>query len=236
MKEKLAALYALQQLDSALAALQKQYAALDKGATEQAAFETAQAAHQQAETALHTVSGSLRDAELEQKTVEAKRADFEKKLYGGSIRVPKELQAMQEEIEMLGRQRGRLDEQILMFMDDLETRRKEEAEAKQALKAAKSAFQEKRANYKQAAETLVAEARKRSAERAAAAKQIEPALLKRYESLRAATNGVAISPIIEGNACGGCRMALPSMLVVRVHEGTGMETCQNCGRLLCEAP
>src|SRR5690348_3402483 len=110
MKEKLAALYTLQQLDSTLDALKKQYAALDAGRAEEAVYREAKAARDEAEAGLHTTTTALRDAELEQKTVEAKRAEYETKLYSGSVRVPKELQAMQEEVEMLGRQRGKLDE------------------------------------------------------------------------------------------------------------------------------
>src|SRR5690242_10769945 len=132
MKEQLLSLYELQKLDSALAALQKQYSALDPGRTEQSEATAAQAAHQEADAALHATSAALHDAELEQKSVEAKTAEFEKKLYGGSIRVPKELQAMQEEIEMLKKQRGRLDEKILTLMDDLEIQRTREAETRQA--------------------------------------------------------------------------------------------------------
>ena len=57
-------------------------------------------------------------------------------------------------------------------------------------------------------------------------------LIKRYESLRLSKAGVAIVALQDGNACGGCKMALPSSLVTRIHAGTGMEICQNCGRLL----
>src|SRR4051794_30537016 len=105
MKEKLADLYALQQLDSTLAVLQKQYSALDKGLAEQAALEAVRTAYAEVEAALHGVSADLHDSELEQKTVEAKRKDFETRLYSGKVTAAKELQAMQEEIEMLGRNR-----------------------------------------------------------------------------------------------------------------------------------
>src|SRR5947209_20570505 len=101
MKEKLAALYALQQIDSALDALKRRYAALDPGRVEETAHQSAKGAHDEAASALHATTASLHDTELEQKTVEAKRSEYETKLYSGAVRVPKELSAMQEEIEML---------------------------------------------------------------------------------------------------------------------------------------
>lgn len=234
MKEKLADLYALQQLDSALDALKRQYAALDPGRAEEAAYQAAKTAHDEAEAKLHATSGSLQDAELEQKTVESKRAEYEKKLYGGTVRVPKELQAMQEEIDMLGRQRSRLDEKILALMDELETDRTREAQTRQTLTTTQAALREKHAAYKQNAETMAAQARLLSAQRKEAAQKVAPDLSKRYEMLRAAKGGLAIVPLVEGNACGGCKMGLPSSLVKRVRDGETIEVCDNCGRLLCD--
>jgi predicted nucleic acid-binding Zn-ribbon protein len=234
MKEQLVALYTLQQLDSALDVLKKQYAALDTGLAEKAAHEQARAAHKEAETALHTASGALRDVELEQKAVETKRAEYETKLYSGTIHVPKELQAMQDEVEMLGRQRGRLDEKILVLMDELEVARTREAETKRTLKGATAALKAIQSAAKQAAETMVAQARTLSAQRNEAAKAITPALMKRYDSLRAAKGGLAIVRIEDGNACGGCKMGLSSTSVKLVHEGNSIEICDNCRRMLFE--
>ncbi|HZP82374.1 MAG TPA: C4-type zinc ribbon domain-containing protein, partial [Chthonomonadaceae bacterium] len=232
VQTQLLTLYHLQQLDSALMALKKQYNALDPGRAEQRAADAAIKAHQEAEAALHATSAALHDSELEQKSVEAKTADFEKKLYSGTIHVPKELQAMQEEIEMLKRQRGRLDEKILALMDELEAQRAREAETRQARAAAEEALKTKQAAYKQAANTLVAQARELQAQRAEAVKPIPPALLKRYDSLRASKAGVAVAPLEDGNACGGCKLGLPSSLVERVQEGRSLEVCDNCGRIL----
>ncbi|HZT41328.1 MAG TPA: C4-type zinc ribbon domain-containing protein [Chthonomonadaceae bacterium] len=235
MKEKLAALYALQQLDSALDALKKQYAALDPGRAEEAAYRAAKAAHDEADANLHTTTTALRDAELEQKAVEAKRTEYETKLYSGSVRVPKELQAMQEEVEMLGRQRGKLDEKILTLMDDLEGVRAREAEARQRLTETETALRAKRATYKQEAERMQAQARELAAQRKQAAAAVAPDLIRRYESLRAMKGGVAIAPLEDNNACGGCKMGLPSQLVHRVRVGTTLEFCDNCGRILFDA-
>ena len=78
----------------------------------------------------------------------------------------------------------------------------------------------------------MAQARELNRQRAEAASQIEAALLKRYDSLRAAKGGVAIVPIEDKNACGGCKLGLPSSLLERVQSGRSMELCDNCGRLL----
>jgi predicted nucleic acid-binding Zn-ribbon protein len=235
MKEKLAALYMLQQLDSALDALKKQYAVLDPGRAEEAHYREAKAARDEAEAGLHTTTAALRDAELEQKTVEAKRAEYETKLYSGSIRVPKELQAMQEEVEMLGRQRGKLDEKILALMDEIEGVRARDDETRQRLTEAEAALRAKRTDHKEKAERMQAQARALATQRKQVVAGVAPDLLRRYESLRAAKGGVAIAPLEDNNACGGCKMGLPSQLVQRVRAGATLEFCDNCGRILFDA-
>lgn len=232
MREKLSALYALQQVDSRLDQLKKQYSALDPGRKEEAEARQAREAHEAISSTLTNSSAALHDAELEQKTVEAKRDEVQKKLYGGTVRVAKELQAMQEEVEMLGRQRSRLDEQILTLMDAIETERNLELEASAARASAEEKLAACQAAYKQAADQLATEARATSAERKQAAAAASPDLMKRYETLRAAKAGLAIVAIEDGNRCGGCKMSLPSAVLARAAEYRTIELCQNCGRIL----
>jgi predicted nucleic acid-binding Zn-ribbon protein len=232
MNEALNALYALQQVDSALAQAQKQYQALDQGKAEQAAAESAKEIYERMVRAHHDTARDQQDAELELKTVEAKSKEFEKKLYGGKVTAFKELESIQQEIAALGRQRDRLDERILTLMDQLETRRAEEAEAKAKLDAIEAALAAKQAAFKASARVLSAKAKALMMEREEKVKPIPPALLKRYDSLRAAKHGVGIAKL-DGQSCGGCHTSLPSNLVTRVEKTDSVETCENCGRLLC---
>jgi uncharacterized protein len=236
MKEQLAALYALQQQDTALDLLKKQFAALDSGRAEKPAYEAAQAAYTEIAGLVTNESTELRDLELEQKSVETKRAEFEKKLYSGKVNNPKELQAMQDEVEMLGRQRARLDDKMLTLMETLKTNQSLEAQAKATLSEAKSALKARYVAYEQEATAIRAHAQELIQQRNAAVKEIPPALLKRYETLRAAKNGIAIAALEDGNACSGCKMGLPSELVRAVHVATEIHTCQNCGRMLFAPP
>jgi predicted nucleic acid-binding Zn-ribbon protein len=235
MKDDLIALLGLQRLDSALARLQQEYGALDRGEEEQKALEAAQAAEAGAEAALHSANGEMRDAELELKTVETKRAEVEKKLYSGTVRVPKEMQAMQEEIEMLARQRARLDERILTLMDLVETRKREAAEARTLRSQADEKLKQKKTDYRQTAERMVTEAKAFAAERGTAAKSIPPALLKQYDHLRATRGGLGVVPLVEQRSCGGCRMALSSNFIEEVKAGTAPAICENCGRIVADA-
>lgn len=94
MNTALAELYALQQVDIALADAQRRYSALDPGRAEQAAFEQAQVEHAARSQAFHSCSADLHDAELELKSVEGKKKDLEGKLYGGRVQAFKELETI----------------------------------------------------------------------------------------------------------------------------------------------
>lgn len=234
MKESLLALYELQQVDSALDAIKRQYATMDRGQAERAHYDTAKAAHDETLAALHVAEANLKDTRLEREGVDAKHKEVETKLYSGSVRNPKDLQFMQEEVEMLGRNRERLDEKLSTLTADLEACRAREKIAKKthsdAIKAYNvkaSAAQEQSTTFKAQAETLLAQ-------RKAQVQTIVPDLLQRYEALRPAKNGVAIAALEDGNACGGCKMGLPRDTVQRVREGKSIVHCENCGRMLVD--
>jgi len=232
MKEQLAALYALQQQDSLLSALKRQYSLLDTGKAEKTEYDLADAANKVALEELHSVSADLKDTELEQQQIETKRKEYEAKLYGGTVRNPKELQAMQDEVEMLVRQRTKLDDKLIVLLDSLEIRKQEQALTSKRAKTARAALKSKLELYKEAAEAIRSQAQEIVNKRITYLAPVPDNLIKRYESLRLSKAGVAIVALQDGNACGGCKMALPSSLVTRIHAGTGMEICQNCGRLL----
>lgn len=233
MRSDLLLLYQVQIVDSELAQVVRQYQSLDQGKAEQAAFDQARSEHEEKLRLLHETTRDLHDSELELKSVEEKKKDYETRLYGNKIKGSfKELEAAQHEIEALGRQRGRLDEKILLLMDEVEIRRKEEAEAKVAREKAEKALTEKLTAYKAAARALAEKAKRLTADRAERAKRVPEPLLKRYETIRAHKQGVGIARIVE-DQCGACHTTLPSNLVRSVRETDRIETCENCGRLLC---
>lgn len=232
MKETLAALYALQQLDTALDAIKRAMSALDPGKNERANYESAKLAHTQAEQKLHSVQADVRDTELEQKSVEEKRAHEEKRLYGGSVRNPKELQALQEEVDMLARQRARLDEKLLGLMEALAEAKNVEKEARHTLKSTAVLLKAKQEEYRQKGEELTQQGRDIFAQRKQAQANTAADILQLYEKTRAAHGGIAVTSIIEGNICDGCRMKIPGSLMVHIREATKIVYCDNCRRIL----
>src|ERR1700722_5002599 len=154
MKEQLSALYALQVQDSLLEALKRQFTLLDSGKAEKAEYDAADAANKAALEALNIVSIDLKDAELEQQQIEAKRVEYETKLYGGKVHNPKELQAMQDEVEMLVRQRTKRDDKIIGLLEGVEVRKAERTATVKSAKLARAALKAKVESYKVVAEEI----------------------------------------------------------------------------------
>jgi len=235
MNQTLVALYAVQEADSALASAYKKYRALDQGQVEQAAAASAKAAAERVSGEFHETTRDLHDAELELKSVEAKRKDYESRLYGGKVTAYKEIEGMQHEVEALGRQRARLDERILELMDLVETRRAADAETAAHLKAADEAVARKQAQFKTVGRQLALEMQTLKAQREALAQPIPAPLMKRYETIRAAKSGVGIGYVNAGQ-CSVCHQQLSAYLMTAVEDTDAVLLCENCGRLLCFKP
>lgn len=233
MREKIAALYDLQQQDSAIDVIKLQYSQLDAGRAELVEYNAALAAQKAAKKAQHAANAEFKDVELEYKAVEAKRATEETKLYSGKVTNPKELQSLTDEVAMLERNRDNLGEKVEIATQKLEAAKTLLSESQKALILAEKALKAKQAAFEEQAETIRAQARIISAQRNEAVKNVSANLLKQYDTLRAAKGGKAVSALEDANSCGGCKMGLSSSLVRRIHEGSSIEFCDNCGRILC---
>jgi len=224
----------LQDLDSRIDALLRERAALDDGTRLKQAYDAVEASLAEAQNRLHNFEAEQANAELELRGVEEKRATVSKKLYEGKVTNPKELSAMEQEIEMFGRQRGRLDERILVLMDEIETTGAQVEQLTGERDAARTAWEEQVASYKRDLARINAELKQLTPERAAQAGAIDPNTLKRYEDLRRRSANLAAVRIIDGR-CAGCRTSVPAFHARQAEAGERYTFCENCGRFLLHA-
>jgi predicted nucleic acid-binding Zn-ribbon protein len=231
MPLQLTELWNLQQIDSDIARLKRERGRLDDGATLRQTWQAAVKAVEALEARLRKLRADLADAELELKKIEGKKADFERRLYAGKVTVPKELTAMEQEIAMLGRQRGRLDETVLTLMDGIETTSAELAEATKGRDAAEARWQNQDELFRRETARIDAELAALTARREPAAKALETPTLARYENLRSRLSNVAVARFVDGT-CEGCHTRLASMISRKLHEGQSYTYCENCTRFL----
>lgn len=166
--------------------------------------------------------------------IEAKVAELDRRLYSGTIANPRELQALQADIDSLKRRASGLEDDAIAL---LEAREPFDAELA-ALEARRGELEgraaELRSRLAEAEAAIDAEVAAEQAAREAAAGAVGPALLARYEELRARREGVGAARLEAGGRCSGCNLQLPAVEVARIKREPpeAVVYCEHCGRIL----
>ena len=163
--------------------------------------------------------------------VETKTGKEEKRLFSGAVANPKELGALQAEVEMLKRRRATFEDSLL----DVLMQRDDASATMQRLDAERSdaVAQEERLSESVASLTsdIDAQLAEHRARRNDIAGGVPEQLLRLYDQLRAAKGGVGVAALV-GGACQGCHTQLPSKEVERLKAAAGVQRCDNCRRIL----
>jgi predicted nucleic acid-binding Zn-ribbon protein len=162
-----------------------------------------------------------------------KAQQAEAKLYSGTINIPKELQALQDDIGHIRARIRQLEDQDLELMEETEP---VDAE-RDALLAKRATLDthatELTASIAEAESVIDGELSVVRAERDAAAARIPDELLAEYERLRERLGGIAVARL-NGASCGGCHLALSAVEIDRIKglDPDELVHCEECGRLL----
>jgi uncharacterized protein len=171
--------------------------------------------------------------EAELAAVEAKLAEIEGRLYSGVVTVPRELQAMQAEVDSLRRRRGSLEDDVLEAMTEREPLDEEIA----ATEATRARYDEDAARLRAAvaeAEVAIdAELARERQSRDALAAALPPDVTRLYEDLRRRLGGVGAARLVNGR-CSGCHLTLPATELDRIRREPPdtLIRCDQCGRVL----
>jgi len=176
-----------------------------------------------------------RQAELETNIagLMARRDAVEKRMLSDRSLAPRDLQAMESEVNHLTNRRAELEEVELELMEEqepLDHALKQLVDERGQLQSAAEGLRHAVA----AAESAVdAELEAQIAARGLEARQLPTDLSDRYETLRARLGGVGAARLV-GNRCEGCHLELPSVEVERIQKLPADEvvTCDQCGRIL----
>lgn len=155
-----------------------------------------------------------------------------KKLYGGLVTNPREIEGMQGKLGMLQASKTRLEDQVLGYMEEIELL-ESEAKAVGARVAESAARLEELKKVRDAeVERLTSELAGVTRERDTLASTMPGVLLAKYEQLLKDRGGIAVVPV-RGSTCGGCHVVLPTFLVTLAKPNNAVVRCENCGRILC---
>jgi predicted nucleic acid-binding Zn-ribbon protein len=163
--------------------------------------------------------------------LDQKIAKEEQRLFSGAVSNPKELGALQNEVAMLKRKRGDLEDSLLEAMVQ-----REQADATVAnLKQESDTTTKEESELAEVVATLNKEIDSELADhqagRESAIKDVPAEVVSLYDKLREAKGGVGAAAL-RGDTCEGCHTALPASEVERVRSEGGLQRCDNCRRIL----
>jgi predicted nucleic acid-binding Zn-ribbon protein len=229
----------VQERDTALDRLRHRRAALP-ARSELAAREADVAAHGARVRELtgqrDEVLGEERRLDDEASSLEARAKEVEQRLYSGTVASPRELQAMQADVDMLKRHREEIEDRELEVME-----RREQLD--QDLAIAQNAFGDATAEVERLQGVIAESEREIDAEiaveeqaRSQHVAVLPERLLSDYERRRARNRGAGVALLI-GDTCQGCHLSIPSTEVERIRRGPegSVAYCDNCGCILVPA-
>jgi predicted nucleic acid-binding Zn-ribbon protein len=229
-------LLALQERDLALDRLRHRRETLpERGALATAESDVASltSALEQARSFRDDVLREERKLEDEAQKLAEQATEADRKLYSGEIVSPRELQALQADVEQLRRHQRSIEDRQLAAMEQREPLDARVQELESELATAKGTAEEARTALAASERVIDDEMSAESDARAGVAADIDPDLVADYERRREKANGVGAARLV-GNTCQGCHLSIPATEVERVRKappGT-VEYCDNCGAIL----
>ncbi|HSP54150.1 MAG TPA: C4-type zinc ribbon domain-containing protein, partial [Dehalococcoidia bacterium] len=169
--------------------------------------------------------------EWEVDEVRSKASEMEAKLYGGTVRNPKELSDLDTDVRSLKREASRREDILLALMEEAKAAEAEARSAEVELSGIESAWQANRAHLLEEKAQLEPEVERLDAQRASQASGIDRGQLSLYEILRERRGGTAVAKVERG-MCQGCRITLPMSALQKIRTGLGVVQCVSCERIL----
>jgi hypothetical protein len=224
-------LYELQQLDLELEAGKASLKLLESQMGEDPAVIKAKKVLEQAQQLLLTLEKAQRDIEWEIEDLQTKISSLDKKLYDGSVRSPKELLSLQQDIEHLKARKREKEDKALEIMSQVEEKQEEVEMRRREAAKLEEEWQERQrrllAERAELQERLTEGERKRQS----VATGLNPATLELYELLRVRKQGRAVARVEQGR-CQGCRLSLPVSDLQQARAEGQLAHCSSCGRIL----
>jgi uncharacterized protein len=184
------------------------------------------------QTRVDDLAGDQRRLENEVDTVQSRAKRDDARLTSGGV-AAKELEGLQHEIATLARRQSSLEDDLLDVMEQRETLDAELARVLARQAALTGEREQLEASRDKALADIDARSTRRSADRAAIARELPADLLALYDRVRAASGGVGAA-MLRQRRCEGCHLELAGNELGEVRNAAPDEVvrCENCRRIL----
>jgi predicted nucleic acid-binding Zn-ribbon protein len=224
-------LYRLQQIDSKVDQANARLKEIEVLLADNITLRKATALEAQAKTNLEAAQKEQRQAETKVKNQRVKIEQVEATLYSGTVRNPKELQDLQNEVAALKRFLDTLEERQLETMLNVDDANEQHEKASQILQKYRSQAEKQQAGLIQEREQILNERTESLKQRQGAESIIVPDDIAIYNRLRKQRAGVAVAKVNQ-RACNACGSTLTAALHQAARSPSQVVFCESCGRIL----
>jgi predicted nucleic acid-binding Zn-ribbon protein len=228
---KISDLYGLQEIDLDIDGKRVALTEAEEGIGDSEEVQAASEKLEQQRGVVEEMRKQLRAAEWEVEDLTTKIEPFEKRLYGGTVRNPKELADIEEDVRGLKSRKRTLEDRALDAMSELEDAERALHAAQEELTTLTDSWRDEQARLTAEGEGLRAALAALEERRTDQRAQLDPAALALYDALRSAHQGRAVAKIERGT-CGGCRISLPMNILQKARGGDTFVQCTSCERIL----
>ena len=191
---------------------------------------------QKQEAELEKLSTEEQEAAATRKKLERELAEGEarlrnKRMRQNLIRNDKELQALSHEVDSLKENNQRLEGELLAMMESANPRLAKLKELSETLAASRTALANEEKEIAGQLEDIKSQLADQHGEREKMVKDIEPALVSRYDVIFSRRQGVAVAVARQGT-CQGCMRRLPPQLYNEIQKHLQIHFCPACQRIL----
>lgn len=224
-------LYELQEVDLEIEAKREALSLVENRLGESKALAEARISLAGEEERLAELQRNQRLGEWEVEDLRAKVALLEEKLYGGSVKSPRELSGLQEQVENLKRRRRGLEDKVLDIMTEVEMMHKKLSIKSGEVERIEKNWREEQASLLREQTELSAALATLDQKRKGLVSRIDVASMELYQTLRDKRQGRAVAKVEQG-MCQGCRIVLPMSELQRARMGQELVQCSSCERIL----
>ena len=224
-------LFQLQQLDLELDRLTAEKQSVIQALQGNTTLQKARTAYTLSQQQLHIGEQAQKDAEWSLEDISRRLGTQEQRLYSGAGVNSKDLSTLQQEVQRLRAQHHRQEEVVLEVMDTTETLHETMQRRLRELQKAEEDWQKESILLVGRREQVEARQQETQEKRSHLASTIPADLLQRYDTMRKAKQGRAVSKVQQGS-CQWCRVILTPSELQHVRISSDIQTCTNCGRIL----
>ncbi len=229
---EIAKLYDLQKIDSAFDQVRRRLLEIQKQREESEELISARQSVLKTETALSERRTRQQDTEMQAQSLDERIKETDANLMSGDISNPKELQALQDNLEMLRKQKDTADEHAVNALLEAETLRQRLEQQQEELESAEGTWRSGQSSLNEEELALKRKYTLLKKHREAGRTLVDDDTLTKYEQVRKRKSGIAIALVVD-DTCGVCNMQLPTAIMgTLMSSGDRLNTCPSCGRIL----